>query len=151
MNDSHLFDVDAYVTTCAETNNVGSHALGKMAEMLLVVELLKRGHKIALPLVDDDGVDVVVNYRKAVQVKSVGRPLPGQAFHFLTLRKMNVGNGERRKMALAEHVDVLAVYAHDACAWWHIPAAEITGRKNLTLGPKQAQWRDAWHVYDVAA
>lgn len=52
------------------TSRRESGVLGAVSEQLAVVRLLELGHKVARPVVDDDGVDLVVNYRVTVQVKS---------------------------------------------------------------------------------
>lgn len=94
------------------SNAMDSLAIGTAAEMLLVAELLKRGNKVALPVVDDDGVDLIVNYRLAVQVKSRTQG---------TSKK----NPISISLAFREHVDVLAIYLADIHAWWHVPRDEI--------------------------
>lgn len=63
---------------------IGSSAFGAKAVHLAIAELLRRGHRVAVPVVDDDGVDLVVDYRVTVQVKSaslrVARPVLGYSY-----------------------------------------------------------------------
>src|SRR3990172_7695085 len=75
-------------------------SIGALAEIRLIAELLGRGHRVAQPVSDDDGVDLIVNYRTCVQVKSCARPREPGSYHFNVVRYRK--NGAR---SLAEHVD----------------------------------------------
>jgi PD-(D/E)XK endonuclease len=159
MDEPHLFDVQPYIrpasplTSPSDTNGVGTSAMGSVAEMLLIAELLKRGHKVALPVVDDDGVDLVVNYRIAVQVKSKGFRNPGGAISILVRDHRDKSRRrDRLKKGLRPHVDILAVYATDVATWWHIPRAEVQTNKIKFYESSRSRfnrWREAWSVYEV--
>lgn len=95
-----------------------------------------------MPLVDDHTVDLIVNYRITVQVKSASsRDVRG---------RLSISLGAR----LPDHVDVLAVYALDACRWWFIPAEHVGIGRTVKLhegwkrGP--STWLDSWHIFDEA-
>lgn len=60
--------------------------LGAVSEHLVIAKLLALGHRVAIPVVDDDGVDLVVDYRRTVQVKSsmAANVHNGHRFHVFT-------------------------------------------------------------------
>jgi hypothetical protein len=129
-------------------------ALGIAAESILIGHLLELGHRVAVPVTDDDGVDLIVNYTTKVQVKSsASRNADGSLGVSLTNRRSSERRGRGRH--IRAHVDVLAIYARDARAWWFIPQAELAAFKGSRLrlaefGPRSA-WHEAWHVFDLAA
>lgn len=141
------------ITLKAPTSFLGTPAgftgLGAAAEMRLVAELLDRGHKVAIPVVDDDGVDLIVNYRTKVQVKSGARrdPRSGRLVVF-TQRKRYERDGVKR---LQDHVDVLAAYARDTGTWWLIPRDQITVANAIYLSETAqtglSAWREAWELF----
>jgi hypothetical protein len=112
--------------TCSPSA-VSHQVLGRIAELRAEVELLIRGHKVAHPGTDDDGVDLVVDYGIAVQVKTTGASRDGK-WH-VNLNSMR--SGERRtdeslKGCLRQHVDVLLVHAYPIDAWWCIPRSALS-------------------------
>jgi hypothetical protein len=66
VNDPTLFPLPA--NPVISSDGIGATAKGHRAVALLIARLLEIGHKIATPVVDDDGVDLIVNYRITVQV-----------------------------------------------------------------------------------
>jgi len=121
----------------ASIRGVTSSAAGQAAELLLAARLLQRGHRVAVPIVDDDGVDLVVDYRLSVQVKLAERN----------------GHGWRVKLRhhgqqiIRPHVNVLAAYVPEIDTWWHIP---IKGMTNTSaIGLIESSWREAWDVYET--
>lgn len=95
-------------------------AMGVAAEMMLVAALLERGHKVALPVVDDDGVDLIVDYRKLVQVKtSASRDVND-------LLVVELRGGASKTTGLRTGLDVVAVFDREYGSWYFVPAAEVT-------------------------
>lgn len=133
--------VDAGVTTSAS---------GMATQMEVVAELLRRGHKVAVPVVDDDGVDLVVNYCVKVQVKftSVTNPngIPILSARRMTRRRPGEGVTWR---AIADHVDVVVVLAAGV-GFFVFPWSVVTAKRNVALGPGMDQWRGAWSVFDAS-
>lgn len=135
---------------------VQSSALGAAVEHAVIGRLLEAGRKVAVPVVDDDGVDLVVDYAVKVQVKSCaglrsrsdgnvkwefdGRT-PGRD------GRSHDGNAGRRRVVVA---DVFVFFAREERIWWVVPAAEVRGsRFKITPGgANDARWRDAWNVFD---
>jgi hypothetical protein len=101
--------------------------------------------------VDDDCVDMVVDYRRTVQVKTIAIPWRGR--HLLDLWRNNHRNHKGRRR-LPTHVEILAAYVVEIDCWWHIPTVELrTPRVYLADAPRSRAfvWRDAWQVYDPGA
>lgn len=132
---------------------------GAIAQLRAAVELLDRGYAVALPMVDDAGVDLVVNHRIPVQVKSSGsRSKTGMLHVNLESRSSNDRRvGVPPRPNLSPSVEVLMVYARDTGTWWIIPISAISeaGKLNstsLSLTEHATRglsaWRDAWEVFD---
>jgi hypothetical protein len=132
-------------------------ALGTAAEYILVARLLELGHKVALPVTDDDGVDMIVNYKTKVQVKSsANRDAAGQLHVSITSRRFS--ERRDRHTYIGRNIDVIAVHARDSGAWWLVPRSHLpikTTTLKLTEHPgmnrrasSASMFRDAWHVFD---
>jgi hypothetical protein len=84
-------------------------AKGDLAELMVAVDLLRRGHKIAIPYGEDCDFDLVLirdNRLERVQVKharSDGAVINVRCSHFLTSGKIR-----RTKHYAAEIIDLLA-------------------------------------------
>ena len=120
--------------------------ISKAVELLLAAKLMLRGHHVSLPL-QDDGVDLVVDYRLLVQIKSSGhRNVNGLLIVNLDGRRYSEGakKGGSRKGLLRQDIDILACYARDTEAWWFIPIDALLGgefrrrRRETTSGPPRA-------------
>jgi hypothetical protein len=150
---ARLFDVYEPLPASDEGKKVcGDHATGIAAEAELVAALLKLGHKVAIPCCDDDGVDLIVNYRTLVQVKASAHRNPRGL--------LKVGGGARGPL-IRDHVDIFAAHALDSGAWWFVPGDVFrsSGANNGVWFAEHARnvrcratmlsgWRDAWHVFD---
>lgn len=147
-----LFDVaSAAVNGCVSGRSacldprLDSTAYGALSELWLQRELLARGHKLAVPLVDDDGVDLVVDYRLTVQVKSRRvqqlETRPGYVYDAVVFKAPG-------------RADVLALTAADR--WWFIPRSEVPNRSGFSLlldatrgrAARFQEYEDAWWVFD---
>ena len=133
------------------TTGLSSGAIGAVSEHLVVARLLDLGRRVAIPVVDDDGVDLVVDYRTTVQVKSSVCGA-GETYRFaFTTRRPN-------------RADVFVLHGRDPEAWWIVPgdvirsyggAAAISIALNPCAAPRRKhrftecwEYRDAWHVFD---
>lgn len=147
-----LFDVASAAVNGVASLKADTSAYGALAEHLAITELLRRGHKVAVPVVDDDGVDLVVNYSVRVQVKNAHRRAvevqPGYVYDKF---------GWRSKHRWAE-ADVFLLHGYEGglSRWWVVPAAALLGHaESLMLyvggkGGRQtiALFEDAWSVFD---
>lgn len=130
-------------------------AYGAVAEHLAVVELLRRGHRVAIPVVDDDGVDLVVNYSLRVQVKNATRlpiePKPGFVYEKFAWRS---------KRSWSE-ADIFMLHGVDTgvSRWWIVPAEHLIGagaslalyvggtRRMTSLQTAVRSCEDAWGLF----
>lgn len=129
-------------------------AVGLLGEQLAIVELMRRGHKVAVPIVDDDGVDLVVNYRLRVQVKSSGlqrvEPKRGYVYYQYAWSQLNRSRGKCDFFLL----HALAVDGADR--WWVVPAGAMPLRNDLRFtadaskgwGLRLAVYENAWGLLD---
>lgn len=129
---------------------VSTSAVGMASQMDVVATLLRLGHKVAVPVVDDDGVDLVVDYRWKVQVKFTslvsanGLPILA-ATRMVRARK----GGVVKWRTVAAHVDVL-VCVVAGVGVYVMPAAVVMDKRNVSFGASMDQWREAWSVFDAA-
>src|SRR5947209_4935295 len=93
--------------------------IGEVAECRAVAELLLRGHKVARPSIDNDAIDLVIDYRLRAQVKCTTQANWRGSFSF-TLR-----TGTRP--SLAGHIDVVIFHALDPQLWWLALAPDLDG------------------------
>lgn len=127
-------------------------AVGLLGEQLAIVELMRRGFKVAVPVVDDDGVDLVVNYRLRVQVKSSGRqrvePLRGYVYYQYAWSQLDRSRGKCDFFALH------ALAADRSDRWWVVPAAAMPLRNDLRFsedasrgwGLRLSGYENAWEL-----
>ncbi len=163
-----LFEVEP-ISRRARNGGLSSAAVGAIAETKAITKLLELGHKVAIPVVDDDGVDLVVNYTTTVQVKArsaacVNSPTGTYAFSPSGSTRRYSSNGRSDKRPQVPFADVLIFYAIDIGAWWILTADQLheagatPGVESITLRawPKSdsqysrisIEGRDAWHVFD---
>jgi hypothetical protein len=144
-----LFDLPALEVEAHDSARF--QALGTAAEHVLIGRLLELGHRIATPVTDDDGVDLIVNYTTLVQVKSSSkRNTNGMLTVSLNGRRSSERNG---RGYIRQHIDIIAVYARDSRAWWFIPRDVIVGARNsITLSEygRDSIWHEAWHVFEMS-
>lgn len=127
---------------------------GVVAELVVASRLLAAGHHVAVPLVDDDGVDLVVNYRFRVQIKSSGLWEVKTGYPFYSF-KSPVG---------WSRADVYVLHGQAAGKsqerWWVIPshALETVNGSALSLRPwgsgrrgsrseEFSVWLDRWDLF----
>lgn len=140
---------------------------GALSEMRAIQVLLERGFKVAIPVVDDDGVDMVVNYRRTVQVKSSARMGHAGRFpswHFGFTASWNYRkDGSRSYRPQSATADFWVCHAVPVDAWWIVPrealletgfrvkpgsafslSTEPTNQRKY--GALSARCRDAWEL-----
>jgi hypothetical protein len=130
------------VPTCAPKTPLNLKGKGDLAELMVAADLLRRGHKIAIPYGEDCDFDLILirdDRLERVQVKyaqSDGLVINVKCFsHSLTNGKIR-----RTKRYTAETIDLLAVYDHTSERCYYIPATELgAGRSSLFLRLRPAK------------
>lgn len=134
----------------------GDAAIGVAAEQLAIAALLRRGHKVAVPVVDDDGVDLIVDYRIRVQVKSGRRrdieTLPGYVYSAYGWSQLGRSAGKVELFMLH------GVTPLGADRWWIVPAVVFGDAPPNSLylyegstrgrSARVAQYEEAWGFFD---
>lgn len=142
---------------------------GKHGEMRVVAELIRRGHRPYLPVVDDHGVDVMLSTGVRIQVKTAnlsqknnscvykGKRYESVAQHYA----FNFGASQtwrnrepikvKQSIPCSEQCDFFIVFGADEERFWIIPSflldgltgSTITARSGqITLGPKPIPTRE---------
>lgn len=157
-----LFDVAPAAINEETRSGLLTSAAGRACELLVAARLLELGHKVAVPIVDDDGIDLIVNYRTTVQVKSsrlvdvAPASLRGRYRYFVF-----------KSIRWAWNADVFVfrgVEPGQRDAWWIVPSSVLrdTGVKGAisllppgTSSGKFGKWSpafapyvDRWELFD---
>ena len=138
----------------APADEVSSSAVGQIAEYRAVAELLARGHRVARPVVDDDGVDLIVDYGTTVQVKSTsGWDAAKGRFRFHTRSGSGIRQQYRAgavKVGVPANVDVLLCHSLAEGLWWVMPAEALERRSNANVVPgnRLDHYRDNWRLFE---
>jgi hypothetical protein len=115
---------------------------GDLAELVVATDLMRRGHKIAIPYGEDCDFDLVLirgDRLERVQVKHTRSD--GSVIN-VRCRSHSLTNGKIRRVKhyTAEIIDLLAVYDVTSDRCYYLPAAELgTGRSTLHLRLKPAK------------
>lgn len=129
--------------------------IAKAVEMMAAAKLMLLGHHVAVPL-EDDGVDLIVDYRWCVQVKCSSER---DSYGRLKV-KLNKSTRGRRGVYLNPHVNALVVFARDTERWWVVPLSAfrsgVPSQFEVTehLAPARTKlselssFLDAWWVFD---
>lgn len=165
-----LFDVAPYELDLERGNGdagTGRNTTldGALSERAAIDVMLRLGFKVAVPIVDDDGVDLVVNYRHTVNVKSSRRRgKPGHTWVFNSGRVVYRADGSRRYSTRPPTAGFIICHAVPIDAWWIVPRERLEaaghGRGDyafsLSSAPRYrtkysaiaADCRDAWHLLE---
>ena len=115
---------------------------GDLAELMVATDLMRRGHKIAIPYGEDCDFDLVLirgDRLERVQVKHTRSD--GSVIN-VRCRSHSLTNGKIRRVKhyTAETIDLLAVYDVTSDRCYYLPATELgTGRSTLHLRLKPAK------------
>jgi len=117
-------------------------ARGDLAELMVATDLLRRGHKIAIPYGEDCDFDLILireNRLERVQVKHTRSD--GTVVN-VRCRSHSLTNGKVRqiKQYTAKTIDILAVYDATTDRCYYVPASELgSGRSTMLLRLKPAR------------
>jgi PD-(D/E)XK nuclease superfamily protein len=117
-------------------------ARGDLAELMVATDLLRRGHKIAIPYGEDCDFDLIVIRDDDLQRVQVKHTRSDGAVITVRCRSHSLTNGKirRTKQYTAKTIDLLAVYDVTTECCYYVPAAELgAGRAVMNLRLKPAR------------
>lgn len=115
---------------------------GDLAELMVATDLLRRGHRIAIPYGEDCDFDLVLIRSDRLQRVQVKYTRSDGAVINVRCRSHSLTNGKVRRVKhyTAKTIDLLAVYDATSDRCYYVPAAELgTGRSSLYLRLKPAR------------
>ena len=113
-----------------------SSIIGKAGEYRVTSELLLRGYNPATRVVDD-GVDIVLNNRKTIQVKTVTTPHSG--FYTVSFANASWIKGKKAKKGSSLLADYVVIWVVPKNDFYIIPATLINGKMSISVGGKNGQ------------
>jgi hypothetical protein len=111
-------------------------AKGDLAELMVAVDLLRQGHKIAIPYGEDCDFDLVLIRGSRLERVQVKHARSDGAVVNVRCHSHSLTNGKirRTKHYTAETIDLLAVYDATSDRCYYVPAKELgAGRSALCL------------------
>jgi hypothetical protein len=117
-------------------------AKGDLAELMVAVDLLGRGHKIAIPYGEDCDFDLVLIRGNSLERVQIKHTTSNGSVVCVRCRSHSLTSGKiwRTKQYTAETIDLLAVYDATTSRCFYVPAAELgKGRASLHLRLKPAR------------
>lgn len=125
-------------------------AKGDLAELMVAVDLLRRGHKIAVPYGEDCDFDLVLIRPDRLERVQVKHTRSDGAVISVRCQSHSLTNGKirRTKRYTAEIIDLLAVYDATSDRCYYIPARELGGGRStlhLRLTPARNGQRIGIH------
>jgi hypothetical protein len=115
---------------------------GDLAELMVATDLLKRGHRIAIPYGEDCDFDLVLIRGPSLERVQVKHTRSDGSVINVRCRSHSLTNGKvrRTKHYTAQMIDLLAVYDATSQRCYYIPATELgTGRSTLCLRLRPAR------------
>jgi hypothetical protein len=117
-------------------------AKGDLAELMVAVDLLGRGHKIAIPYGEDCDFDLVLFRNNRLERVQVKHTTSDGSVICVRCRSHSLTNGKirRTKQYTAKTIDLLAVYDATTRRCYYVSAEELgKGRASLHLRLKPAR------------
>jgi hypothetical protein len=117
-------------------------ARGDLAELMVATDLMRRGHKIAIPYGEDCDFDLVLIRSDRLERVQVKHTRSDGSVINVRCRSHSLTNGKIRRIKhyTAETIDFLAVYDATSDRCYYVPAVELgTGRSTLCLRLKPAK------------
>jgi len=142
---------------CATTPSLNLKGRGDLAELMVATDLLRRGHKIAIPYGEDCDFDLVLIRADRLERVQVKHTRSDGSVVNVRCRSHSLTNGKVRRIKryTAKTIDLLAVYDATSDRCYYIQAAELgTGRSTLCLrltpakNGQRAGTRPAEHYLD---
>ena len=115
---------------------MASSITGKAGEYRVTSELLLRGYNPATRVVDD-GVDIVLNNHKTLQVKTVTTSHRG--FYTVSLANSSWRKGIQSKKGSSLLADYVIIWVVPENVFYILPAVLINGKMSISVGGKTGQ------------
>ena len=108
-------------------------AKGDLAEMMVAADILRRGHKVAIPFGEDWDYDLIACRRGTLERVQVKHARSDGAFIPVRCRSFSLTNGRVRevKKYSAVSVDWIAVYDATTARCYYVPASELGDGRSL--------------------
>jgi len=109
---------------------------GDLAELMVATDLMRRGHKIAIPYGEDCDFDLVLIRADRLERVQVKHTRSDGSVINVRCRSHSLTNGKIRRVKhyTAETIDLLAVYDVTSDRCYYLPATELgAGRSTLHL------------------
>jgi hypothetical protein len=126
----------------AVATSLNLKARGDLAELMVATDLLRRGHRIALPYGEDCDFDLVLIRDLRLERVQVKHARSNGAVIAVRCGSHSLTNGKirRTKHYTARTIDLLAVYDATTDRCYYIPAAELgPGRSVMHLRLRPAR------------
>jgi hypothetical protein len=111
-------------------------AKGDLAELMVAVDLMRRGYKVAIPYGEDCDFDLVLIRGTQLERVQIKHTRSDGAVINVRCRSHSLTNGKIRRIKhyTAETIDLLAVYDATSDRCYYVPAKELgAGRSTLCL------------------
>lgn len=128
----------------------GMLTIGAASEHLAIARLLELGHRVAVPVVDDDGVDLIVNYRVTVQVKSSQLHDRGDGF-FCYRFWVTPERGSEHPRTRDLHVDVFLLHGRETNEWWVVAGEDVGSARRLSRRSGVGRDLENWDLFDLVS
>ena len=133
--------------------------IGALSELRAAELLIERGHRVAKPIVDDFGIDLIVDYHRGSAITVQVRCSRAKA----NLKYTHSSNPVWRFRAFERSIaaDIVMFHVRPLGAWWIAPRDVVPMRKVITCMEKRVRtlrrdatydmdpWRERWDLFDL--
>ena len=112
-----------------------------MHELTFMVECMKRGWKVSVPIGEDSRYDVIVDTSKKlsrVQVKTCSTKDRGRF-------RVKASYGTAKKSYTWRDCDIIAAFVSPLNTWWIIPVNKLRSG-SLDVSKNYHKYNSAWHL-----
>ncbi len=125
-----------------------SRAIGSAGEYRVISELLLRGYNPAIRMIDD-GIDIVLDNKKTIQVKTVSHPVNRNngKFYTISLASCKWRKGKKTKIKYSSKANFLIIWVIDVDAFFIVPLFLSGYSISISLlGGKWKKYVDRWDL-----
>ena len=125
-----------------------SNYVGRAGEYRILSELLIRGYNPAVSSVDD-GIDIILENRVTIQVKTVTKPNYTGEYYLVNFTNASYKKGKREKRSSNLIADYVIIWLIDKNRFFIIPSKNIGKKLTISLGHSSGQFtkfEDEWEL-----